>query len=47
MDMLEEHGVVGPPDGSKPREVMLDAEALEALIETEQQGQADYESEVF
>ena len=26
MDMLEEKGVVGPPDGSKPREVLLDAE---------------------
>ena len=24
MDMLEEKGVVGPPDGSKPREVLLD-----------------------
>ncbi|MDY4040670.1 MAG: DNA translocase FtsK 4TM domain-containing protein [Collinsella sp.] len=31
MDMLEEKGVVGPPDGSKPREVLLDMEALHAL----------------
>ena len=31
MDMLEEHGVVGPPDGSKPREVLLDMEGLKAL----------------
>ena len=31
MDMLEEKGVVGPPDGSKPREVMLDEEGLAAL----------------
>lgn len=31
MDMLEEKGVVGPPDGSKPREVLLDMEALQAL----------------
>ena len=31
MDMLEEKGVVGPPDGSKPREVLLDEEGLEAL----------------
>ncbi|MFR7670256.1 MAG: DNA translocase FtsK [Collinsella sp.] len=28
MDMLEEKGVVGPPDGSKPREVLLDEEGL-------------------
>ena len=28
MDMLQEYGVVGPPDGSKPREVLVDAEAL-------------------
>ncbi len=31
MDMLEAKGVVGPPDGSKPREVLVDVEDLEAL----------------
>ena len=31
MDNLEQKGVVGPPDGSKPREVLLDAEGLEEL----------------
>lgn len=31
MDMLEEKGVVSPPDGSKPREVLLDEEGLAAL----------------
>lgn len=31
MDMLEEKGVVGPSDGSKPREVLLDEEGLAAL----------------
>lgn len=31
MDMLEAKGVVGPPDGSKPRDVMVDVEDLEAL----------------
>lgn len=31
MDMLEEKGVVGPPDGSKPREVLMDDEGLAAL----------------
>lgn len=31
MDMLEEKGVVGPPNGSKPREVLIDATELETL----------------
>lgn len=31
MDMLEAKGVVGPPDGSKPREVLLDMDGLEEL----------------
>ena len=31
MDMLEHKGVVGPPDGSKPRDVLLDAAGLEEL----------------
>ncbi len=31
MDMLESKGVVGPPDGSKPREVLVDVEDLEAI----------------
>lgn len=35
MDMLEEKGVVGPPDGSKPREVLLDAEGLASLEHAE------------
>lgn len=29
MDMLEAKGIVGPPDGSKPREVLMDVERLE------------------
>ncbi|MBS7158099.1 MAG: DNA translocase FtsK 4TM domain-containing protein [Collinsella sp.] len=37
MDMLEEKGVVGPPDGSKPREVLLDEEGLAALQRVEAQ----------
>lgn len=36
MDMLEEQGVVGPPDGSKPREV---------LLTTSRDGQADSDYE--
>ncbi len=41
MDMLEAKGVVGPPDGSKPREVMLDVEELESLrvFEREEAGE--------
>jgi len=31
MDMLEAIGVVGQPDGSKPREVIVDVEELEAI----------------
>ena len=31
MDMLEEKGVVGPPNGSKPREVLVDVMELETL----------------
>jgi len=35
MDMLEAKGVVGPPNGSKPRDVLLDAEGLEELRQAE------------
>lgn len=31
MDALEAKGIVGPPDGSKPREVLLDKDGLEEL----------------
>ena len=31
MDMLEEKGIVGPQNGSKPREVFLSATELEQL----------------
>jgi S-DNA-T family DNA segregation ATPase FtsK/SpoIIIE len=31
MDMLEAKGIVGPPDGSKPREVLADIEDLESI----------------
>ena len=37
MDMLEQKGVVGPPDGSRPREVLLDLDGLEELREAEAQ----------
>lgn len=36
MDMLEDKGVVGPPNGSKPREVLVDAMELETLKAIEQ-----------
>ncbi|MEG1512563.1 MAG: DNA translocase FtsK 4TM domain-containing protein [Raoultibacter sp.] len=31
MDMLEEKGIVGPPNGSKPREILVDVMELETL----------------
>jgi DNA segregation ATPase FtsK/SpoIIIE, S-DNA-T family len=31
MDLLESRGVVGPSDGSKPREVLMTVEELEQL----------------
>jgi S-DNA-T family DNA segregation ATPase FtsK/SpoIIIE len=31
IDRLEEMGVVGPPDGTKPRQVLMSREELEAL----------------
>ncbi len=42
MDMLEMKGVVGPPDGSKPREVLVDVEELESIraFEREDAGEA-------
>ena len=36
MDMLENKGVVGPANGSKPRDVLLDKEGLEDLKAAEQ-----------
>jgi S-DNA-T family DNA segregation ATPase FtsK/SpoIIIE len=41
MDMLEAKGVVGPPDGSKPREVLIDLEDLVAIrvFEREEAGE--------
>ena len=41
MDMLEEKGVVGPPNGSKPREVLVDTMELETLKAFEAQDAAD------
>jgi len=31
MDMLEQKGIVGPPNGSKPRDVLVDIEELESI----------------
>jgi DNA segregation ATPase FtsK/SpoIIIE, S-DNA-T family len=31
MDMLEAKGIVGPPNGSKPRDVLVDVEDLESI----------------
>ena len=37
MDLLEQKGIVGPPDGSKPRELLADVEELESLKVFERQ----------
>lgn len=41
MDMLEAKGVVGTPDGSKPRDVLVDVEELESLKAFEAIEEAD------
>ncbi len=41
MDMLEAKGVVGQPDGSRPREVLVDVGELEALKHFEREELAD------
>ena len=40
MDMLEEKGVVGPANGSKPREVLVDELELETIKAFERADQA-------
>jgi S-DNA-T family DNA segregation ATPase FtsK/SpoIIIE len=37
MDILEQKGIVGPPDGSRPREVLADIEELESIKVYERQ----------
>ena len=41
MDMLEEKGIVGPPNGSKPREVLVDALELESIKAFEEHDASD------
>jgi len=41
MDMLESKGIVGQPDGSRPREVLVDVGELEALKHFEREERAD------
>ncbi len=41
MDMLEMKGIVGPPDGSKPREVLVDIEDLESIKAFEREDAAE------
>ena len=41
IDLLEEKGVVGPADGSKPREILISVSDLEELEEAEAEVQED------
>lgn len=41
MDMLEEKGIVGPPNGSKPRDILVDEMELETLKAFEAHDAAD------
>jgi S-DNA-T family DNA segregation ATPase FtsK/SpoIIIE len=41
MDMLQLKGIVGDPDGSKPREVLVDVEGLEAIKAFEREERED------
>jgi len=41
MDMLEAKGIVGPPNGSKPRDVLADVEELESIKAFERQDERD------
>lgn len=46
MDMLEEKGIVGPQNGSKPREVLVDALELEGIKALENYDQQTQNEEV-
>ncbi len=41
MDMLEMKGIVGAPDGSRPREVLADIEELESIKAFEREDRED------
>jgi hypothetical protein len=43
--MLQEYGVVGPPDGSKPRDVLMDRETLERLRFASQNPDEDFDDD--
>jgi len=45
MDMLHSRGVVGPPDGSKPREVLIDSAGLARLRNPDDYDEDDFEDE--
>jgi len=47
LDILEEHGFIGPADGSKPREVLVKNDTVEGMDVQEQTPEASDEQEEF
>jgi len=43
MDMLEEQGIIGPPNGSKPREILIDSWPPESNKVEESEAEANFE----
>ena len=47
MDMLEEKGIVGPQNGSKPREVLVDMSELEQIKALESSDEEPRKTEII
>ncbi len=45
VDQLEHAGILGPPDGSKPREVLIGLDGLDLVIAGQSEGPEDFRDE--